>query len=304
MDVAITGSSGLIGTELKKQLAAQGHRPIGVVRRAPKAGADEIRWDPDNGSIDAASLEGVDAVIHLAGAGVGDKRWNDERKRVIMDSRVDGTSLLATTLAGLDAPPSVFVSGSAVGYYGHGGESVLTESSPAGSDFLATVCVAWEEAAAEAIDAGIRTVLARTGVVLTPKGGALSKLLPLFKLGVGGRMGSGKQWFPWISLDDEVAALVWLLDSDVSGPVNLVAPNVVTNNDFTKALGGALGRPTLFPVPSFGPKLVIGSELAETLLFFSQRIEPTVLNDSGYPFIHKTIDEALADLVGRSREVA
>ena len=304
MDVAITGSSGLIGTALKRNLRAAGHRPIAVVRRAPKSGADEIRWDPAAGELDAASLEGVDAVVNLGGAGIGDKRWSDERKRVIYDSRVDSTALLATTLAGLDAKPSVFVSGSAVGYYGSQGDTELTESSPAATDFLADLCVQWEAAAQPAIDAGIRTVLARTGVVMSRTGGVLDRQLPLFKLGLGGKMGPGTQWFPWISLDDEVGALMYLIDNEISGPVNLVAPNSVTNAGFTTALGSAVGRPTLLPVPMFGPKLLFGAELVDALILGSQRVIPGVLNEAGYEFIHPTIEDCFADILARTKEVA
>lgn len=304
MDVAITGSSGLIGTALKRNLRAAGHRPIAVVRRAPKSGADEIRWDPDAGELDAASLEGVDAVVNLGGAGIGDKRWSDERKRIIYDSRVDSTTLLSNTLAGLTTKPRVFVSGSAVGYYGPQGDTELTESSPAGTDFLARLCVDWEAAAQPAIDAGISTVLARTGVVMSRTGGVLDRQLPLFKLGLGGKMGPGTQWFPWISIDDQVGALMYLLESEMSGPVNLVAPNSVTNAGFTSALGSTLGRPTLLPVPMFGPKLLFGGELVDALILGSQRVVPGVLNDSTYEFIHPTIEECFEDILGRTSEVA
>lgn len=304
MDVAITGSSGLIGTPLKRQLAATGHRPIAMVRRSPAAGRDEIQWDPASGKLDAASLEGIDAVINLAGAGIGDKKWTEERKRLLVDSRVDGTRLLAETLAGLDRMPQVLVSGSAVGFYGDQGDSELTEASSPGTDFLAELCVKWEAAAQPAIDAGIRTTFGRTGIVLSREGGALGKQLLLFKLGLGGRAGSGKQWLPWISIDDQVDALIWMLSSDASGPVNLTAPNPVTNETFTKALGSAVKRPTLLPIPMFGPRFLFGRELADALLLGSQRVLPTVLNDGGYDFAHTTIDAALADIVGRTREVA
>lgn len=304
MDVVVTGSSGLVGTPLKRHLAANGHRPIAMVRRAPAPGADEIQWDPAAGSIDAASLEGVGGVIHLAGAGIGDKKWTDARKKVLVDSRVDGTALLAETMAKANTPPKVFVSGSAVGYYGSQGDTELTEQSPPGDDFLARLCVDWEAAAQPAIDAGIRTAFARTGVVLSRHGGALGKQLLLFKLGLGGKAGPGSQWMPWVSIDDEIGALTWLLTADVSGPVNLTAPNPVTNLQFTKALGSAVSRPTLLPIPMFGPRLLFGAELADALLLGSQRILPNVLSEGGYSFVHSDVDAALADIVGRKREAA
>jgi len=285
--VAITGSSGLIGTALHRRLEAGGHQVLAVVRRPVEGGEPALRWDPDTGTIDGAGLEGVDAVVHLAGAGIGDERWTDERKRVVTESRTRSTELLATTLAGLDAKPSVLVSGSAIGYYGDRGDEVLTEQSAPGDDFLARLCVAWEAAATPAADAGIRLATIRTGLVLTPDGGALPKLLPLFKLGVGGRFGSGRQWWSWITLDDQVDAIVWLLSAEVAGPVNLTAPHPVTNRDFTKVLAHVVHRPALLPVPSFGPGLLVGRELAQALLFTSARVQPAALEAGGYPF-HQT----------------
>lgn len=287
-----------------KKLTGDGHRPIALVRRAPRPGADEVRWDPAAGTIDTASLEGVDAVIHLAGAGIGDKRWTDERKKMLVDSRVDGTSLLASTLASLNKTPSVLVSGSAIGYYGSRGDEVLTESSTLGGGYLANLVEQWEMAAKPAQDAGIRVAFARTGIVLTKRGGALGKQLPLFKLGLGGRFGSGKQWLSWVSIDDEIGALVWLLTNDIAGPVNITAPNPVTNNEFTKALGAELGRPTLLPVPLVGPKLLFGAELVDEMLLASQRITGDVLNEGGYQFVHSNLGDALTDLCGRSKEMA
>ena len=293
MDIAITGASGLIGTALSASLTSQGHRPIALVRRAAKAGADEIQWDPAGGTIDAASLEGIDAVVHLAGAGIGDKRWTDDRKKVIRDSRTEGTSLLATALAGLSTKPSVFVSGSGIGYYGSQGDSVLTEADPAGTGFLADVCVEWEAATAPASDAGIRTALARTSVVMSDQGGTLKKQLLLFKLGLGGRFGPGTQWLSWISLTDEVRALEFMITNDIAGPVNLCAPNPVTNLEFTKALGSVLKRPTLVPVPLFGPKLLFGSELVEQLILASQKGMPSVLTKAGFTFEDPELEPAL-----------
>lgn len=298
MDIAISGASGLIGTALTASLKANGHRPIALVRRTA-SGADEISWDPAAGTIDAASLEGIDGVVHLAGAGIGDKRWTDDRKKLLLDSRVDGTKLLATTLAGLAKTPSVFVSGSAIGYYGSRGDEELTEASSRGTGFLADLVVAWEAAAQPAIDAGIRTAFARTGIVMTPKGGALKKQLPLFKLGLGGRFGSGKQWLGWISLDDEIKAIEFLLSSDLAGPVNLAAPNSVDNNDFTKTLGTILKRPTLLPVPMIGPKLLFGAEMVDEVLTSSNRVIPQALTEGGFQFQDPTLEAALRSMLNK-----
>jgi uncharacterized protein (TIGR01777 family) len=298
MDVAVTGSSGLIGTALVRSLEADGHRVRRLVRRAP-TGADEVAWDPDGGTIDADGLAGIDAAVNLAGPGIGDKRWSDERKRDLRGARIDGTRLLAETMAQLADRPSVLVSGSAIGYYGDRADEVLTEASSAGDDFLAELCVDWEAAAAPAAEAGIRVALSRMGIVLAPGGGALAKLLPLFKLGAGGRMGSGRQWWSWITIDDAVGALRHLLDHDVTGPVNLVAPGTVTNQGLTEALGRVLHRPTLLPVPRFGPKLLIGGEAAATFLYASQRVAPTVLEAEGFTFAHEDVETALRSVLGR-----
>jgi len=297
MDVAITGASGLIGTALAESLRARGDRPIALVRRTAKAGADEISWDPAAGTIDAASLDGVDAVVHLAGAGIGDKKWSTQRKAMIRDSRTKGTAVLADALAGLTTKPSVLVSSSGIGYYGSQGDTKLTESHPAGNDFLADVCVDWEAATAPASSAGIRTALARTSAVMTDKGGALKKQLLLFKLGLGGRFGPGTQWLSWISLDDQVRAIEFLIDNDVSGPVNLCSPNPVTNLDFTKTLGSVLNRPTVLPVPLFGPKLLFGSELVEQLILASQRGVPEALTNAGFSFNDPSLEPALRSIL-------
>ena len=296
MDIAITGASGLIGTALSESLRARGDRPVALVRRTAK-GADEITWDPAGGTIDASSLEGIDAVVHLAGAGIGDKKWSDDRKKVLWDSRVKGTTLLAETLGGLDAKPSVLVSASGIGYYGSQGDKELSEAEPAGDGFLAELCVEWERATEPAADAGIRTAFARTSAVLSKKGGALKKQLPLFKLGLGGKFGPGSQWLSWISLDDQVRALEFVIDNDISGPVNLCAPNPVTNLQFTKTLGGVLKRPTLIPVPLFGPKLLFGSELVEQLILASQRGTPTALIDAGFTFNDSELEPALRSML-------
>jgi len=294
MDIAITGSSGLIGSALSERLRREGHRVRPVVRREP-SGPDEIRWDPTGGTIETEKLEGVDAVVNLAGAGIGDKRWTPERKKEIRESRTIGTGTVARAVA--DAKVPVLVSGSAVGFYGDRGDEVLTEDSPPGDGFLSTLCIDWEAATEPAEAAGTRVAHVRTGIVFTPKGGALAKLLPLFRLGLGGRMGDGTQWWPWISLDDEVGAIVHLLTADVSGPVNLSAPNPVTNAELTKTLGRVLKRPTLLPVPKIGPQLLLGKELAEALLGDSDRMLPRRLEASGYAFAHPTLEPALRALL-------
>ena len=293
MDIAITGSTGLIGTALSSRLAGDGHTVIPVVRRAVAPGEPALQWDPATGSIDAAGFEGLDAVVHLAGAGIGDKRWTVERKREILESRTKSTALLATTLAGLDRPPAVLISGSAIGFYGERGDELLTEQSPPGEDFLAEICTAWEAETTPARDAGIRVATIRTGIVLSAAGGALTKMLPLFKVGAGGKFGSGHQWWSWISLDDEISAIDHLLHHPISGPVNLTAPNPETNAAFTKTLGRVMGRPSFLGVPKFGPKLLVGGELAEALLFTSARVLPAVLEASGFVFAHGDLDAAL-----------
>ena len=291
MDVAISGSSGLIGTALVAALTDAGHRPVRLVRREPSG--DEIRWDPDAGTIDAQSLEGIGGVVHLAGAGIGDHRWTDEYKLEILRSRTKSTVLLSGALAELAKPPTVLLSGSAIGFYGDRGDELLDEMSPAGTGFLPEVCVAWEAATVAAEEAGIRVAHIRTGIVLSGQGGALKKQLPLFKIGAGGKLGSGRQWQSWISIDDEVGAILHLLTADARGPVNLTAPNPVRNAEFTKTLAAVLGRPSFLPIPSFGPKLLLGGELADNLLFAGQRVAPTVLEGRGYAFRHPTLEVAL-----------
>jgi len=296
MDVVISGSSGLIGTALVGALQAAGHRPIRLVRRTPKG--DEIAWDPTSGAIDRDALEGADGVVHLAGAGIGDHRWTRAYKAELVRSRTVATVVLAGALAQLDRKPSVLVSGSAIGYYGDRGDEQLTEASPPGRDFLADLCVAWESATVLAEDAGVRVAHLRTGIVLSADGGALKKQLPLFKLGLGGRFGKGDQWQSWISIDDEVGAIIHLLTNDVRGAVNATAPNPVTNAAFAKALANQLHRPSFLPVPSFGPKLILGGELAESVLFGSQRVTPSVLQASGYKFQHERLEDALESVLG------
>jgi uncharacterized protein (TIGR01777 family) len=298
MRVLVSGSSGFIGSALVDALERRGHEPIRLVRRSDH-GPNAVSWDPHAGTIDTAALPEVEAVVHLAGAGIGDHRWTDSYKAEILDSRVRGTSLLSETMAGLSRRPRVMVSGSAVGFYGDRGDEVLDETSASGRGFLPSVCRAWEAAAAPATEAGIRVVHIRTGIVLDAHGGALAKQLPLFKIGLGGRFGSGRQWQSWITLDDEVSAILHLLDADVAGPVNLTAPNPVTNAQFTHTLGAALHRPTLVPVPRFGPTLLLGGEAADALLYESQRVLPRVLQASGFAFAQPSLDGALATVLRR-----
>ncbi|HLM17137.1 MAG TPA: TIGR01777 family oxidoreductase [Acidimicrobiia bacterium] len=293
MDVLVTGAHGLIGSALIPRLRADGHRVVRLVRTDPE-GSDDVRWDPTVGTIDAAGLEGVDAVVHLAGAGIGDKKWTAARKQLILESRTQSTGLLARTLAALNRPPKVLLSGSAVGYYGDRGAEEITESSPPGDDFPARVCVAWEAATAPAEEAGIRVVHLRTGIVLAAHGGALHRMLPPFKLGLGGRIGSGDQYMSWITLDDHVGAMRHLLTTEsVRGAANLTAPNPATNAEFTKALGDAVHRPTALPTPLLPLKAVYGAELVEHLLVKGQRVLPQVLERTGYEFAHRELDDAM-----------
>lgn len=295
MDVAITGSTGLIGSALAEDLIRRGHRVVRVVRPQTRARQDEtLSWDPVDGTIDRGGLEGLDAVVHLAGAGIGDRRWTEARKREILRSRTDGTGLLARTLAGLARPPATFVVGSATGYYGDGGDRELTDDAPAGTGFRAEVCVAWEGAAGPAAEAGVRTVVLRSANVLTRDGGLLPFLLTPFKLGLGARFGSGRQWFPWITLDDEVAAIRAVLeDASLEGPVNAASPGATTNRDFAKALGRALGRPVpwVAPAPILG--MIAGTERAREALLSSARVVPAKLLRSGFGFGDPQIEPAL-----------
>jgi uncharacterized protein len=295
--IAITGSTGLIGEALIASLTADGHTIQRVVRDPGKAGADDLVWDVRAGTIEHDKLEGVDAVVHLAGEPIGGSRWTSETKRRIHDSRTAGTRLLATALAHLAAPPSVLVSGSAVGYYGDRGDEVLTESSAVGDDFLAGVCRDWEAAADPAREAGIRVAHPRTGVVIAKEGPLIDKIELPFKLGVGGRVGSGRQYVPWIALEDEVRALRFLIDGDLEGPVNLTAPNPVTNRELTEALGTVLRRPTVLPIPTIAIKALYG-EMGETLATVSQRVLPTRLLDAGFAFTHERLLDALRIALG------
>jgi uncharacterized protein (TIGR01777 family) len=300
MDVAITGSTGLIGSALVERLGARGHRAVRVVRGDATPGRDVVRWDPAAGTIDAAGLEGLDAVVHLAGAGIGDKRWTDERKRLILESRVQGTTLLARTLAGLERKPAVLVSGSAVGYYGARGDEPLTEDAPPGDDFAAGVCTQWEASTAAAADAGIRVVRIRTGIVLARHGGALARMVLPFSLGLGGRIKSGRQYMSWIALDDEVEAILHAIThAELDGPANLTAPNPVTNAEFTKTLGAVLRRPTVLPTPLLPLKAVYGGELVQHLLVEGQRVLPAKLDATGFEHAHPELEGALRAVLGK-----
>ncbi len=289
----ISGAHGLIGAALWTSLRADGHRVLRL-RRGGVTEDDEIGWDPVAGRIDAPALEGVDAVVHLAGEGIGERRWTDEQKQRIRDSRVRGTSVLAAAVASREQKPRVFVSASAIGYYGNRGDELLTEQSAPGDDFLAGVCRAWEAETQPAIDAGVRTVKMRTGIVLAEEAGVLPRLLLPFKLGIGGKQGSGKQWMSWITLDDEVAAIRAVLEDDgFRGPINVTSPNPVTNHEFMRTLGRVLHRPAILPTPMLPLKLRFGPELVETLLLVSQRVQPVELEAHGFAFRFPVLEPAL-----------
>lgn len=291
MRVTITGSSGLLGSALARSLRADGHEVVRLVRREPSR-PDEARWSPADGCVEAASLEDADAVVHLAGAGVGDRPWTRAYKRKIRDSRLDGTRTIAEAIAAASRPPPVLVCGSAIGYYGDTGGREADEESPAGRGFLAALVRDWEAAATPARDAGVRVVHPRTGVVLAREGGYLGRTLPLFRLGLGGRLGDGRQWTSWISVRDQVAALRFLIDTEIAGPVDLTAPNPVTNAEYTRTLGALLHRPARLPVP----KAVLRAALlgfADEGPLVSQRVLPRRLRDAGFRFAHEDVGSAL-----------
>lgn len=297
MKILVSGSHGLVGKALVRSLTEDGHEVVRLVRGERAPGALEVEWQPDEGRIDVEHLEGVHAVVHLAGESIASSRWTSDKKRTIRDSRVKGTTLLSDAIARLSSPPSVFLSASAIGYYGNRGDELLTEKSAPGKDFLAGVCTEWEAATRPAMEKGIRTVCTRFGIILDPNEGALAKMLPPFRMGVGGRVGNGKQWMSWIALDDVVNGLKFLIqDASVHGPVNFVAPKPVTNAEFTKTLGRTLGRPTIFPIPAFGVRLAFG-EMADALLLSSQRVAPSVLVKKGFTFSWPALEPALKHLL-------
>ncbi len=298
MRVLISGSTGFIGDALVRRLSATGHQPVRLVRSNPPDSIPSVHWNPAKRSIEPGALDGIDAVVHLAGESIASSRWTDAQKARILDSRVDTTTTLADAIATAPNPPSVFLSGSAIGLYGDRGDERVDETSSASDDFAAVVSQSWEAAAKPAETDRTRVVYLRTGIVLDPSGGALREQLPFFRLGLGGRIGSGRQWFSWISLRDEVDAILHLLQADdVSGPVNLTAPNPVTNAEFTKALGSALGRPTLLPTPRIALWARLGRELSRTLLEGGAHVSPGVLLASGYQFVDPDIGPALDDML-------
>lgn len=299
MDVAVTGSSGLIGTALRESLARDGHRAIRVVRHQTDE-PDTVWWNVKGGEIDASGLEGVDAVVHLAGEPIAGRRWNEKHKARVLSSRVRGTQILSHALASLERKPRVLVCASGVNYYGsHRGDETLTESSDPGDGFLAEVCRHWEEATAPAAEAGIRVANTRNGLVLSPRGGVLRLMLIPFRLGLGGPLGDGRHYMSWISIDDEVGAIRHLLEHDVSGAVNLTAPNPVTNEEFTEVLGRVLGRPTVFRVPTPALRLALGQEMADETVLAGLRVEPKRLAEDGYTFRHTDLEAALRGVLGR-----
>lgn len=299
MKILISGSHGLVGTALIKSLEPEGHEIFTLVRHYPES-PSEIEWSPDRYSIALARIEGFDAVVHLAGENIAEGRWTAEKKKRIRESRVKGTKLLGDALANLSNPPRTLISASAIGYYGHRGDEVLTEDSAPGDDFLSEVCVEWEKATALATEKGIRVVNTRFGIILDANGGALAKMLPPFRMGIGGRIGSGKQWMSWIALDDVIGGIKFALTNEtLRGPVNFVAPNPVRNAEFTKTLGRALSRPTIFPIPAFGVRLVFG-EMADALLLSGQRVEPSRLHESAYQFQYQQLDSALSRVLAGS----
>ena len=303
MNLLVTGASGLIGSALVAKLGSEDHSVTRLARTASAhaRAATDVTWAPERGQIDVAGLDRAgpfDGVVHLAGAGIGDRRWSEDRKRVILESRTESTRLLVDTLLRLSPPPPVLVSASAVGFYGDRGAEELTESSPGGTGFLPNVCRAWEEAARPAADGGIRTVLLRTGIVLSRHGGAWGKQLPLFRVGAGGRMGSGRQYRSWITLDDEVGTILHCLSDDgLSGPVNATAPAPATDAELARTVGTVLRRPTVMAVPAVALKLVLGTEMAEELVLGGQRVLPGVLTARGYRFAHPALDEAVRSVL-------
>jgi uncharacterized protein len=297
MRIAVTGASGLIGRSLVPALRTDGHDVLRLVRRSPES-TDERRWDPDSGAVDLEGLAGTDAIIHLAAAGIGNHRWTETYKRTILESRTRGTAGIARAAVAISPKPSVLIAGSAIGYYGDTGERVVDESSEQGSGFAATVVGAWERAADPARDAGIRVVHSRSGIVVSRHGGAFGRLLPLFRFGLGGRLGSGDQFWSIVTMQDELAGLRFLLSSDLSGPVNLTMPDPPTNDELTRALSTVLHRPAVLPVPSMALRAVLGEMSAEVL--GSIRAVPTRLTEAGFVFAHPDVGSAVSTVAERS----
>lgn len=299
MKILMSGSSGFVGSALQQFLKRDGHSITRLVRHEHEKEAATILWDPERGQIETSALEGFDAVVHLAGENIAGGRWNEERKQRILDSRVQGTRTLGQALSKLKNPPQVFVSTSAVGYYGNRGDTFCTEDTSNGAGFLAEVCRQWEAATEPAKQAGIRTAIMRFGVVLSPNDGALAKMLPVFKLGLGGVFGSGDQYISWISIDDLLAIILFTINNVfIEGPINVVSPHPITNREFTKTLGKVLNRPTILPVPAFALKLVLGSEMAEEMLLSSTRTDPFRLHQAGYQFLYPNLEKTLRHLLG------
>lgn len=300
MKILITGASGFIGSRLVPMLEAEGHELTRLVRRITSGPAGEILWDPESTSGSIQELEGFDAAIHLAGENIGNSRWTPEKKRRILESRKSGTGLLVRSLALSKSPPKVLISASAIGYYGNRAEEILREDSPPGTGFLADVCRAWEESTQAASDRGIRVVRLRTGVVLNAREGALSKMLLPFRLGLGGKFGSGRQYMSWICLDDLIEIIKFTLQTQLCGPVNVVTPNPVRNSEFARTLGRVLSRPALFPLPGVVLRVLLG-EMADALLLHSARVEPAQLAAAGYQFKYPDLDRALQHVIREDR---
>ncbi len=299
MRIVVTGATGLVGTQLVAALEQSGSQVIRAVRRPVKDESRELSWDPEAGTIDAARFEGIDAVVHLAGENIAGGRWSESFKRKIRDSRVRGTRLISEAIAKASNGPRTFVCASAIGYYGSRGDETLTEASPPGDDFLAHVSQEWEAACQPARDAGVRVVNTRIGVILSTEGGALKKMLTPFKLGLGGKVGDGRQYMSWVALDDVVGAIQFaIVTPQTSGPMNLVAPRAVTNLEFTKTLGRVLARPTIFAMPAFAARLAFG-EMADALLLASTRVEPARLKATGYQFKHPQLENGLRHALGK-----
>ena len=297
--IVIAGASGTIGTALEKYLLEKGNSVKRLVRRG-ESNDSEIFWDPKNNKLDPKRLTGIDAVVNLAGVGIGDKKWSQKRMDQILQSRIKATELLSETLSGLksDNGPAVLINASAIGYYGSTGTTRITEETKQGEGFLALVCSEWEKSTREAEKAGIRVAHARTGVVLSSSGGLLKRLLPLFKLGIGGQIGSGKQMMSWISLRDEVSAISWMLEKEIEGAVNLVSPEPVSNLEFTKTLGTLLKRPTILKVPTAALNLLYGKQLVEELMLSSQSVFPKKLLDNNFSFLDASLKDALSYQIG------